>query len=275
MERIKMYGAFEHSKTALRKQLGITYLGGIKQSAKMQYSFNNGTLTYCLYLAPANMADPDRTVCPVSATCRDYCLNGSGRNRGDIIGRGVYDSTINRSRIKKTLAFWNNRDVFMELMILEILAAQLKAQELGMDFSVRLNGTSDLNPEDFVYQGRNILEWFPTVQFYDYTKVPSRFYLIDKYKNYDLTFSFNGYNWNACNAFLNRGGKVAVVFDCELPSTFKGWVVEDANTTDTRYLNTPRTIQGLHYHRTANDYKSGRYNRAKTPFIIDEEDLIW
>lgn len=267
------YNAFEHSITALRKQLGVSYLGGIKQSAKMQYSYNNGTLTYCLYLAPANMADPNRSVCPVSATCRDYCLNGSGRNKGDILGRGVYDSTINRSRIKKTLAYWNNHDIFMELMILEILSAQIKAQSLNMEFSVRLNGTSDLNPEDFIYQGKNILEWFPTVQFYDYTKVPSRFYLIDKYSNYDLTFSFNGYNWNACNAFLNRGGKVAVVFDCELPTTYKGWNVIDANNTDTRYKDPSSSIMGLHYHRTANDYKSGRYNRSKTPFIIDKEDL--
>ena len=269
------FDAFQHSITALRKQLGVSYLGGIKQSAKMQYSYNNGTLTYCLYLAPANMADENRTVCPVSATCRDFCLNGSGRNKGDILMRGIKNSKINQSRIKKTLAYWDNKDVFMELMILEILSAQIKAKALNMGFSVRLNGTSDLNPEDFVYQGRNILEWFPEVQFYDYTKVPSRFYLIDKYPNYDLTFSFNGYNWKQCESFLHRGGKVAVVFDCDLPTTFRGWVVEDANDTDTRYLNTPQTIQGLHYHRTANDYKSGRYRREKTPFIIDIEDIVF
>lgn len=273
MEQIT-FSAFQHSITALRKQLGVSYLGGIKQSAKMQYSYNNGTLTYCLYLAPANMADEKRTVCPVSATCRDFCLNGSGRNKADMLLRGIH-SKINQSRIKKTLAFWDNKDVFMELMILEILSAQIKAKSLNMGFSVRLNGTSDLNPEDFVYQGRNILQWFPEVQFYDYTKVPSRFYLIDRYKNYDLTFSFNGYNWKQCESFLRRGGKVAVVFDCDLPPTFRGWIVEDSNDTDTRYLNTPQTIQGLHYHRTANDYKSGKYQRIKTPFIIDIEDIIF
>ena len=270
------FAGIENSMTQLRKQLGgFSYLGATKQSAKMQYSYNNGTATYCVYLAPANMADKNRSVCPVSKHCKDFCLNGSGRNKGDILGRGVEHSTINKSRIKKTLAYWDNHNAFMELLILEILHNKVIAESKGMAFSVRLNGTSDLNPEDFVYRGKNILQWFPNVQFYDYTKVPSRFYLIDKYPNYDLTFSFNGYNWKQCESFLHRGGKVAVVFDCDLPETYKGWKVTDANGYDMRYLDEPQTIMGLHYHRTANDYKSGRYNRAKTPFVIDAEDIIF
>ena len=98
----------------------------------MQYSFYNGTLTYCLYLAPANMADPRiERYAPVSATCRDFCLNGSGRNKRAILFlRGIKNSKINQSRIKKTLAYWDNKDVFMELMILEILSAQIKAKAL-------------------------------------------------------------------------------------------------------------------------------------------------
>ena len=274
MVRKNIFESIENSMTQLRKQMGVSYLGNTTQSAKMQYSYNNGTATYCVYLAPANMADPKRSVCPVSATCRDFCLNGSGRNKGDVIAHGIEHSTINKSRIKKTNFWWDKRDVFMELLILEILRNKLIAESKGMAFSVRLNGTSDLNPEDFIYKGYNILELFPDVQFYDYTKVPSRFYLIDKYPNYDLTFSFNGYNWKQCEAFLNRGGKVAVVFDCNLPTTYKGWNVVSGNEYDMRYLDPNQSIIGLHYHRTANDYKRGTYNRTKTPFIIDADDLI-
>ena len=274
MTQKNIFESIEHSITFLRKQMGVSYLGNITQSAKMRYSYNNGTATYCVYLAPANMADHNRSVCPVSATCRDFCLNGSGRNKGDVIAHGVEHSIINKSRIKKTMFWWNNREMFMELLILEILRNKLIAESKGMAFSVRLNGTSDLNPEDFVYQGRNILEWFPEVQFYDYTKVPSRFYLIDKYPNYDLTFSFNGYNWKQCESFLHRGGKVAVVFDCDLPKSYMGWNVIDANGYDMRYLDPKRSIMGLHYHRTANDYKHGVYHREKTPFIVDAIDIM-
>ena len=274
MTQKNIFESIQHSITFLRKQMGVSYLGNTTQSAKMQYSYNNGTATYCVYLAPANMADPNRSVCPVSATCREFCLNGSGRNKGDVIAHGIEHSKINQSRIKKTMFWWEKREMFMELLILEILRNKLIAESKGMAFSVRLNGTSDLNPEDFVYRGKNILELFPDVQFYDYTKVPSRFYLIDKYPNYDLTFSFNGYNWKQCEAFLNRGGKVAVVFDCNLPTTYKGWNVVSGNEYDMRYLDPNQSIIGLHYHRTANDYKRGTYNRTKTPFIIDADDLI-
>ena len=70
--------------------------------------------------------------------------------------------------------------------------------EKKVGFLYVFNGTSDLSPLVFKYQGKNILEWFPNVQFYDYTKVPSRYRLLSKYKNYDLTFSFDGHNWDKC-----------------------------------------------------------------------------
>ena len=141
-----------------------------------------------------------------------------------------------------------------------------------MGFSVRLNGTSDLSPEDFVYLGKNILEWFPDVQFYDYTKVHTRFNLIEKYPNYDLTYSYNGYNWNACEHFLRMGGKVAVVFEKELPKTFCGYEIIDANGYDMRYLDKGGTIMGLHYHPTANDYVNGKYVRPNSKFIVNSDD---
>ena len=47
-----------------------------------------------------------------------------------------------------------------------------------------------------VFHGMNILEIFPDVQFYDYTKVYSRIGLLKKYPNYDLTYSFRELGWN-------------------------------------------------------------------------------
>ena len=261
----------EKSLTALRKELGVSYLGGITKSAKMRYSFNNGTATYCLYLAPSTMSG--YCACANDKWCKDFCLNGSGRNKADILVRGVEESYINKSRIKKTKCFFENKDLFMQLLIKEIKSAKAKAEKMGMEFSVRLNGTSDLSPEDFVYNGKNILQIFPNVVFYDYSKVPQRMALPKKYPNYDLTLSYNGYNSNICRSYLEQGGKVAVVFhDEKMPKTFMGFKCEDGNNDDMRYLNSPSSVIFLHYHRTANDYVNGKYQKPNSKFIVMEDD---
>ncbi len=273
------------------KNLGISYLGNVAQSMKMRLSYENGTMTYCLYLAPATMAGRTNkgtriNVCPKSEHCKAFCLNGSGQNKCDEFARGVEGSKINRSRIKKTKLFYNDRDKFMRLLIHEINRYKAKAARLGMGFSVRLNGTSDLSPVLFKDPdtGLNLLELFPDTQFYDYTKVYNRIKLMEQYHNYDLTFSFDGYNWDECLEFLKKGGKVAVVFfDEKLPKYFGGYKVVDANGYDMRYLDPKQSIMGLHYHRTANDYyfdeKDGKrkFRVPDTPFVvkINDERCEW
>lgn len=259
----------EETLIGLRKQANVSYLGATKQSAKMRYSYENGVETYCVYLAPADMSG--HNVCPNSKFCKQFCLNGSGQNKADILYRGFDHSKINLSRIKKTNLFFENKDLFMKLLVKEISKAQRHATKNGMGFAVRLNGTSDLNPEEFTLEGKNILEIFPNVQFYDYTKVSTRFQLMGKYDNYDITYSFNGYNWPLCEKFLKEGGKVAVVFDGELPNTFHGFKVIDANGYDMRYLDPKGSVMGLHYHKTANDYKNGKFEKPNTKFVVDSK----
>jgi hypothetical protein len=268
---------FFYGKTL--ESYGISYLGSVAQSAKMRMSYTNGTMTYCLYLAPADMSGYN--VCPNSEYCREFCLNGSGQNKCDQLSRGVEGSLINRSRIKKTKMFYEDRNTFMRLLIHELKKYQRRAAKLGMEFSVRLNGTSDLSPILFKdpETGKNLLELFPDVQFYDYTKVYSRIKLMQQYPNYDLTLSYNGYNWADCERFLNEGGKVAVVFyDEKLPKSYHGFPIVDGNTYDMRYLDPASHIVGLHYHKTANDYyideKDGRrkFRVPDTPFVIKIND---
>lgn len=258
---------------------GISYLGSVAQSMKMRLSYENGTMTYCLYLAPADMSGYN--VCPNSQYCRQFCLNGSGQNKCDELSRGVEGSKINQSRIKKTKMFYEDRATFMRLLIHELNRYQRRAKKLGMEFSVRLNGTSDLSPLAFrdPETGKNILELFPDVQFYDYTKVPTRIKLMQQYPNYDLTLSYNGYNWEECEKFLKEGGKVAVVFfDEKLPKSFHGYPIVDANGYDMRYLDPASSIMGLHYHKTANDYyidpKDGirKFRVPDTPFVVKVND---
>lgn len=253
---------------------GVRYLGGIKTSHKMELSYNNGTITYCLYLAPSDLSGYN--VCPCSKYCKEYCLNGSGRNRMDILHTKKSDknnlSVIDRSRIKKTKLFFEEKTFFMNWLIREIKRAQNYAKKLNMEFSVRLNGTSDINILDFNLNNKSILDLFPTVQFYDYTKVPTRFNLLKNFKNYDLTFSFNGYNWAVCESLLKKGHKVAVVFE-KLPKTFKGYNVIDGNLYDMRYKDNGGVIIGLTYHRVANNYDAnGVYKKPDTKFIVPKND---
>lgn len=261
------------------KLANISYLGATRHSAKMGYSYQNGVETYCVYLAPATMARDDQhmhiNVCSHSSMCRENCLNGAGRNRGDIIKNGIKHSNINKARVKKTHLFYDDRETFMQLLIHEIEKYQQHAKRNNMQFAIRLNGTSDLSPTIFKYNGKNILELFPNVQFYDYTKVPNRLKLQSQYPNYDITFSFDGSNWDICEEYLKNGGKVAVVFDMEdeygkqtLPQYYKGFKVIDANLSDDRFNDECGCIMGLHYHRTANDYQSGKYITPQTPFIV-------
>ena len=265
-----------------RRKAGISYLGATKQSTKLTYSYNNGWNTYGIYLAPSTLArdakHPYINNCPFSQMCAESCLNGSGQNKIQTLKNHFNEvSFIDKARIRKTHLFYDNRELFMKLAIHEIRKAQRYAKKHEMGFAIRLNCTSDISPTRFIYKGQNILEIFSDVQFYDYTKVPSRLALAEEYANYDLVFSYDGTNWEVAEEYLKKGGKVAVVFDIydekghqTLPSEWRGYSVIDANGSDTRFLDPKGTIMGLHYHRVANDYKNGKYEPADTPFVVRE-----
>lgn len=265
---------FNYTKTL--RDLHIAYLGKHSQSMKMALSTKNGTITYCLYLAPWNYSGYQ--VCPGGLHCHEFCLNGSGQARMTIMHSGFYESRVIKGRIKRTKLFYENKPLFMQLLIQEINRARNYARKHNMEFSVRLNGTSDLSPEAFVYEGKNILEIFPEITFYDYTKVFNRIKLLDKYNNYHLTFSYDGYNIDLCKQFLEMGGNVAVVFANKekLPTKFMGYPVYDGNLWDMRYLDPKQHVIGLHYHTTAANYDGkGNYIPPKDDFVIsDENELI-
>ena len=81
------------------KELKISYLGNVAQSMKMRLSYENGVMTYCLYLAPWTLSGYN--VCPKGQHCHKYCLNGSGHNKCDELTHGIMQSRINQSRIKR------------------------------------------------------------------------------------------------------------------------------------------------------------------------------
>lgn len=258
----------EYNPSRIKKELGISYLGGCN-SPKLMKSFGRNVLTYGVYLAPHNISG--YSVCPESCNCSQYCLHGSGRNKIELL-INKEGGPIQNSRIRKTKLFFEDRVAFMHLLIHEINIAKKKAKKEGMKFAIRLNCTSDICLEEFSLDGKNILQLFPKEQFYDYTKVLDHISLLKKYPNYDLTFSFDGENWESCKALLERGHRVAVVFENTIPSEFWGFPVIDANSDDARFLDGGGVICGLTYKRVANDYSSGKYQRPDTTFINRNSD---
>ena len=238
------------NKTQARKLTGISYLGSVNLTTKHQKAYKYDELTYSLYLAPAKSSGYE--VCPKrNKECTLLCLNESGLNT-----MSMNDDKINKSRIQKTKLFFEHREFFMRWMIDEIESAKRKADKLGYSFSVRLNNTSDISPESFyIREGdktKNILQVFPKTKFYDYTKVYKRIELLKKYKNYDLTFSYSGYNFPDCVSALNNKVRVAVVFKKELPKSFWGRKVIDGDAYDMRYRDKKDVIVGLKFKRVRN-----------------------
>jgi hypothetical protein len=235
------------NKAQARRVSGVTYLGSVNLTTKHEKAYKYNELVYGLYLAPANMSGYE--VCPMrTKECTAVCLNESGHN----IMR-ANDDLINKSRIKKTKLFFEEREFFVDWMISEIESARSKAKKLGYSFSIRLNNTSDIIPTSFYTTNKltgkkmNILEMYPDVQFYDYTKVPNRTKLLKEYKNYDLTFSFDGKNFLECDNMLNNNVRVAVVFKNDLPKQFLGRKVIDGDLNDLRYKDPKNVIIGLKY----------------------------
>jgi hypothetical protein len=235
------------NRAKAKHQTKLSYLGGVSLSSKIAKSKVMNTLTYVLYLAPAKLSGFN--VCPKAThECKTLCLHESGHNRIDI-----HANIINHARIEKTKLFFNNRKFFMQWLYAEIIAYKNMADRKGYDFSIRINGTSDISPESFKLDNFSILTLFPNIQFYDYTKVLNRYKLLSKYENYHLTFSYSGKNWDECQIALNNNMNVAVVFEKHIPKKFKGFTVINGDVTDLRYTDKKNVIVGLKYKKVRNN----------------------
>ncbi len=169
-----------------------------------------GYLTGILYLAPGDLSG--REVCPKrSAGCTASCL-------GAHAGRVVFLPSVMKSRLAKTDWYFNERESFMAQLVKDINALIRKAKREGLTPVVRLNGSSDI-PWERVPAFKSevagkvisfsIMELFPDVQFYDYTKRSNR---RDLPSNYHLTFSLAEDNDAAAYEALGNGMNVAAVF---------------------------------------------------------------
>ena len=214
---------------------------------KIQKGTKLGYLSFILHLAPADLSG--RETCPKRTKgCTAACLNTAGR--GGMFKRGESTNTIQRARIRKTVQYFEQRDQFLADLEADIRKGIKMAERLGLKPAFRLNGTSDLSVEKW-----GIIEKFPTVQFYDYTKVLGR--KVAHLPNYHLTFSKADGNDADVAKALEQGLSVVAVYD-EIPAG-----VPSADETDLRFLDPKGTMLGLKAKGRAKKDYSGFVIRLK------------
>lgn len=219
-------------------------LGNPKIAKGMKY----GYLPAILHLAPHTLSGFN--VCPkATAGCSAACLNTAGRGGIGLDKDGL--NAIQRARIAKTQRIMRRetRAEFMAELHRDIEAVVRKAEREGLIPCIRLNGTSDLRWETMpvivnTLKFPNIFAAFPTVQFYDYTKLPNR--KVDGIHNYHLTFSQADGNELDAKLALSNGMSVAMVVrdpdkprakSLNYPATYKGRTAVDGDESDLRFLD--------------------------------------
>lgn len=218
-------------------------------SAKTVKGEKIGYLTAICYLVP------DEKLCPFAklAGCFEPCLKTAGR--------GAFNS-VQAARAAKTRFFYENQRAFMLSLCADIWSHARRAEKLGLIPLVRPNGTSDIPFENIRIDGKTVFQMFADVQFYDYTKHPSRKLDGKTAGNYDLTYSFsaltpktisikglsNAANQRAAVVFLNRA---------DIPQSFRGWKVVDGDNSDVRHIEPQEVVVALYAKGKAKADNSG------------------
>jgi hypothetical protein len=207
----------------------MSYLLFTEGNPKTQKGEALGFYSIILHLLPFNYSGYQ--VCPKAQGCEKDCLAFSGR--------GPMPKTI-AARDRKTKLFFEDRDTFMKMMVIDIYHAQLKAKAKNMTLVVRPNGTSDIAWEKIrTATHRNIFEEFPSVQFMDYTKIVGR----QPPSNYHLTFSLDNVNELDARAWLQNNRNITAIYDEYIPAEMFGYPTIDGDVTDLRFLDpSPRVV---------------------------------
>ena len=201
-----------------------------------------GVKTAILYLSPGSISGVN--LCPfASIGCLFACLYTAGM--------GKFRS-VQHARLTKAKLFLDDRKAFIEMLKKDIQAHIRKSDRENMRAAVRLNGTSDISWElEKGLDGKNLMQFFPNVQFYDYTKSPIRAlkYQLGKLPiNYHLTFSRSESNQAQVDSLIGKVN-VAMVFSTKrgeaLPLEYQGRKVVDGDETDARFLDEKGVIVGL------------------------------
>ena len=218
---------------------------------KILKGMKQGFMTYILHLAPADVSGYN--TCPkATAGCKAACLNTAGR--GGMFKKGETTNVIQQARIRKTRWFFEDRESFLATLKDDIRKAIKQSEKKGLIPVFRLNGTSDLSWEKY-----GIIQEFPNVQFYDYTKILGR--KVNGLANYHLTFSAADGNDNDVRNAIKEGYNIATVFGIKksqpMPETYEGTPVFNGDESDLRFLDPKGVVVGLYAKGKAKKDTSG------------------
>jgi hypothetical protein len=227
-------------------------------NAKTVKGNKKGFKTAILYMAPANMSGVNLCAKAFIAGCIKACLFTAGR--------GAMTS-VAMSRLRKALFFLQYQAEALAMIKRELASFEAKAQREGWTLLVRLNGTTDIRWENY-----GIMQAFPNVQFYDYTKIANR---KNVPANYDLTFSYSGVAAYApfVRIAANAGQRIAVVFRSRdiveammaNGETFMGLELVDGDDTDIRHIEPQGVVVAL--------YAKGKGKLDQTGFVVDHAPI--
>ena len=190
-------------------------------------------LTAIMYLIPWKSFGAN--LCPSAelAACHGPCLNTSGRGQM---------TSVQVGRARKTKWYIEDRASFMMQLYADVLSFVKYCEKKSIKPCIRLNGTSDIRWELIpvntkLFSTLNIMDLFPMVQWYDYTKIANRRNVPD---NYHLTWSYSGANpkySDMMGTAVANGMNVAVVFRTKgsIPASFKGLPTVDGDKNDLRF----------------------------------------
>ena len=235
-----------HPLNLQRKTKFVSY----NVDSKTRKGVKLGWLTGIQYFAPSDGSGVI-DVCPdASDACIKSCLNTAGR--------ASFDPKIQDARIFRTMVFVQAKTHYWEQTIKDIEALIRAAQRKQLIPCVRMNGTADLPWERMKikgtkYDGLTLMQAFPGVQFYDYTKTikrlgttPDNYYLLASYSE-NMTLE-------TMHDILKASFNVAVVFrvcehkgncKCALPSEWQGVKVINGDKSDVRFEDPQGVIVGL------------------------------
>lgn len=215
-------------------------------------------VTAIMYLKPYKTAGINLCAMAEQAKCIDPCLVGAGRGQMDSVQAG---------RLRKTEWFIRDREGFMEQFVKDVESFVRWCGKKFVTPCVRPNGTSDIRWELIpVWRNgvryANIMQAFPEVQFYDYTKIANRRKVP---ANYHLTWSYSAANADYAKqeavAKVN-GLNIAVVFrrKVDIPETFLGLPTIDGDRDDMRFLDPKGVVVAL--------YAKGKAKQDQSGFVV-------
>ena len=211
---------------------------GVGNNAKTVKGDGSEYMTAIKYMQPYKTVYQGKVhnLCAMAdkAGCAEPCLRWAGRGQMNVVQRG---------RERKTMFYLSDRVGFMDALINDLTIFSRRCIKKGIQPCCRPNGTSDIQ-----YEKTGIMEQFPEIQFYDYTKIVKRAYA-KLPANYHLTLSYSEkdpeYAEQVLQAVRDTGVNAAVVFRHKLPKTFKGLRVINGDKDDLRFLDPKGVIVGL------------------------------